>query len=397
MARRGLSRNQLLGGLSPREFLARHWQKKPLLVRGAFPGFRDPLTQDELAGLALEDGIESRLIFGKGKKRRFAMERGPFPESVLRALPTSHWTLLVQEVDRYVPAAAAILDRFDFVPRWRLDDVMVSFAPPFGTVGAHVDSYDVFLIQGMGRRRWQIAATFDPKLVKGIDLKVLANFEAEQEWILEPGDMLYLPPGVAHYGVALENCMTYSVGFRAPTAAHLVDTYFQFAAEPHDDRVTQLLGDQGRALVSAPGSIGKADLARVRALLAATFDDDDHLARWFLGQSTAVKEPGVAPSAAQARRAAASFWRRVSDADVALFNGGPRRAYYAGRDGRLFFFLGGREMELPKALLPLAKLAAETKVLPAPVFLALVKSKKITGAAKDFLDLLVQEGALDCQ
>lgn len=211
-----------LGGLSPAEFLKRYWQKKPLLIRGAFPGFRDPVTPDELAGLACEDGVESRLVMERGGGKPWRVFHGPQKAGRLRGLPKSHWTLLVQGVDRFVPRVAALMEPFRFIPEWRLDDVMVSFAPRHGSVGPHVDSYDVFLLQGKGRRRWRVderaAADFRP----GLDLRILKKFRPRQEWVLGPGDILYLPPGVGHHGVALEDCLTYSIGFRAPSAADLL-------------------------------------------------------------------------------------------------------------------------------------------------------------------------------
>jgi 50S ribosomal protein L16 3-hydroxylase len=212
----------LLGGLSPRAFLERHWQKRPLFVRGALARFRDPLTPEQLFALASDPDVESRLVRVRGGRRPYERSDGPQAERRLRRLSSSDWTLLVQGVDRHVPGVARLLRQFAFLPRWRIDDVMVSFAVAGGTVGPHVDNYDVFLIQGRGRRRWQVQQRPDLALRRGLDLRVLRRFATDEERVLGPGDLLYVPPGVAHYGVALEDCLTYSVGFRAPSHRTLV-------------------------------------------------------------------------------------------------------------------------------------------------------------------------------
>jgi 50S ribosomal protein L16 3-hydroxylase len=187
----------LLGGLSVEEFLDKYWQKEPLLIRQAFPGYQCPVTPEELAGLACEEDVESRLIMEQGGEKPWQVEHGPFPEERFTTLPATHWTVLVQEINKHVPEFALLQDRFSFLPNWRLDDVMVSYAPEHGTVGPHADNYDVFLIQGAGHRRWQInrKEPTDDDLLPDLPLKIMKNFEVEEEWVLEPGDMLYLPPG----------------------------------------------------------------------------------------------------------------------------------------------------------------------------------------------------------
>ena len=207
----------LLGRLTKAAFLRTYWQRKPLLVPRAFPGFVSPLEPRELLDLACEDGVESRLVLERGGLRPWQVIPGPQSARRLRRLPADRWSLLVQGVDRLVPAVAALLQPFRFLPDWRVDDVMVSFAPRRGSVGPHVDSYDVFLLQGLGRRRWEVDPHPHPDPRPGLDLRILRRFRPRSRFVLEPGDMLYLPPGVGHHGVALEDCMTYSIGFRAPT------------------------------------------------------------------------------------------------------------------------------------------------------------------------------------
>lgn len=209
-------------GLSQQQFLTQYWQKKPLLIKQAFPDFICPLSPDELAGLACESDIESRLVI---EHQNWQCLHGPLTDDDFASLPQSHWTLLVQDVDKHVPETAGILEPFRFIPDWRRDDLMVSYAPEHGSVGPHTDGYDVFLLQGLGHRKWQVNTSpeIEPTLLNDCDLKILSQFDPDQEWVLEPGDMLYLPPHFAHHGVAMDDCMTLSIGFRSPTEVELAD------------------------------------------------------------------------------------------------------------------------------------------------------------------------------
>src|SRR5258706_5022830 len=209
----------LLGGLSPQVFLRRHWQKKPLLVRRALPGFRGVIEKRALFGLAGRSEVESRLVERRGK--HWKVTQGPLARTRLAQAGPRNWTLLVSGVNCYSEGVERLLRRFAFIPQSRLDDVMVSYAAPGGGVGPHADSYDVFLVQGAGRRRWRIARPRKFALLPGAQLKLIAGFKAEEEVLLEPGDLLYLPPGWGHDGVALDPCFTCSVGFRAPRGAEL--------------------------------------------------------------------------------------------------------------------------------------------------------------------------------
>jgi 50S ribosomal protein L16 3-hydroxylase len=209
----------LLGGLSPRLFMRRHWQKKPLLVRGAIDPAAHAIDRDRLMELAAADAVRSRVIV-QGESG-WTLRHGPLKRRALPPLKHPRWTLLVQGVDQHDDAAHELLARFRFLPQARLDDVMVSWASDGGGVGPHVDSYDVVLVQLQGRRRWRIGRLDAPELQPGVPLKILTNFVAEQDWLLEPGDLLYLPPGWAHEGVAEGECTTASVGFRAPRRAAL--------------------------------------------------------------------------------------------------------------------------------------------------------------------------------
>ncbi|MBW6392350.1 cupin domain-containing protein [Billgrantia antri] len=274
----------LLGGLTPAEFLRDYWQRQPLLIRGALADFESPLDPDELAGLACEEGVEARLIEEAGPDGPWQVSHGPFDEAVFGELPERDWTLLVQAVDHYVPEVAELLELFDFLPSWRLDDVMISYAPPGGSVGPHVDQYDVFLLQGLGRRRWQLGGKVpdDAPIIAGIDLRILERFEIEpgDDWVLEPGDMLYLPPGWAHHGVSQsDDCMTYSVGFRAPSADEAITSFADYLGEQLPPSLRY--GDAGMTPPSDPAELDDAALERMRHLILSTLDDPAQLAQWF--------------------------------------------------------------------------------------------------------------------
>ena len=228
----------LPGGMPVDAFLRDWWGKKPLLIRNAFPNFESPITPEELAGLALEEEVASRLVLERGGDYPWQLRHGPFREEDFANLPETHWTLLVQEVDRWVPGAAALFERFRFAPSWRFDDIMASYAPDGGNVGAHMDRYDVFLIQGLGRREWRIGAkplsAEEEISAPDLDVDMLLDFEPDETLVLEQGDMLYLPPRVAHHGVALGPCMTFSVGFRAPGHAECLDAALRRAIAAAD-------------------------------------------------------------------------------------------------------------------------------------------------------------------
>ena len=277
----------ILGDVSPNEFLTHYWQRKPLLVRNAWPNFISPVTADELAGLSLEDEVESRLISGPD----WQVESGPFDEKRFSELAPSDWTLLVQAVDLWLPDVAQIMDQFNFLPRWRMDDIMISYAVDGGGVGPHYDEYDVFLLQGAGQRRWEVGESCDEHtpLRSHSQLKIIKDFNASQEWLLNPGDMLYVPPRWSHHGIAVGDCMTYSVGFRSPSASDMLD-----------DLATEVLsrGTMQQALRDPPLlpcndslHIPKSYVEQVRALLLTVLDDERLLGEWFAQYMTQPKYP----------------------------------------------------------------------------------------------------------
>lgn len=306
-----------ISNFNAQAFLRDYWQKKPLLIKNPWDRWENPLEPEELAGLACETEVESRLI--EQKEAHWAVEHGPFPEARFAALGPSRWTLLVQAVDHYVPEVAALIEPFRFIPDWRIDDVMVSCAADQGGVGPHFDQYDVFLIQGSGRRRWRIGGRCDETspLLPHDDLRLLAAFEAEDEWVLEPGDILYVPPGIAHDGVAIgDTCMTYSIGFRAPSRSELIgDWCDDLLGEMATD---ERYGDPDLPLQANPGEISETAIGRLHAMVAETLYDRNRFAHWLGRYVSAPKYPDmdwrpdapIAPGALRARCAAGASLRR---------------------------------------------------------------------------------------
>lgn len=284
-------------GMDAGQFLRDYWQKHPLLIRNAFPDFTSPISPDELAGLSCEEGALSRLIVHDTATDAWKVQTGPLPEDVFATLPERDWTLLVQDVDKWDADVATLLHHFDFLPRWRLDDIMVSFAAPEGSVGAHVDQYDVFLIQGMGHRRWQIDAGPNPPqdFREDVELKLLREFTPTHDWVLGPGDILYLPPGVPHHGVAQDACLTLSVGMRAPSHGELLTDLADTLAEHLPE--ARRYADPDLSPQSHDGRIDADVLRRTRAALVDIQQiDDDVLGNWFAGFITRYRSAGqIAP------------------------------------------------------------------------------------------------------
>jgi len=324
-------------------FLRENWQKKPVLIRNAWDSWSNPLEPDELAGLACEAGVESRLVTRSSD--RWELEQGPLPEIRFGDMGKKPWTLLVQAVDHHVPAVAALLEPFRFVPNWRVDDVMVSYAVDRGGVGAHFDHYDVFLVQGLGQRRWQIGARCDDAtpLLPHDDLRLLASFEPTDEWILGPGDILYVPPGVAHNGIAVgDDCMTYSIGFRAPSRGELIASWAEHLVDGlnDDDRYS----DPGLAMQENPGEISAQALARLQGMVAESVLDAHAFARWFGEYCTAPKNPEVdwRPEKPIALREV----RSLAAADIPLLrNPASRFAFIRREGGALSLSVDGRAYE----------------------------------------------------
>ena len=376
---------QLLGGITAREFLRDYWQKKPLLIRQAIPDFESPIDADELAGLALEEEVESRLVIEHGE-RPWELRRGPFAEDAFSTLPEREWTLLVQAVDQFVPEVAELLEQFRFLPSWRIDDVMISFAAPGGSVGPHFDNYDVFLLRAQGKRNWKIGqmCSSESPLLQHADLRILAEFEESAEWVLEPGDMLYLPPRLAHFGIAEDDCMTYSVGFRAPSAAEVLTHFTDFLAQylTDEERYT----DADAQPVSDPHQIQSDALDRLKSLLAEHMSDERMLLTWF-GQF--MTEPRYPELVAGEELGEDDFINSLQDGAILVRNPSARMAW-SEVDDDVLLFASGQSRYLPGKLRELLKLVCAADALHAEN----LGEWLLDEDARDLLCELVKQGSL---
>jgi 50S ribosomal protein L16 3-hydroxylase len=317
----------LLGELSAAAFLRRHWQKRPLFVRGAIPDCGAWLHRDALFALAARDDVESRLLIRT--RNRWTLQQGPFRRAQWRNMPARDWTLLVQGVDQVHPDAAALLQRFSFIPHARLDDLMVSYAPPGGGVGPHFDSYDVFLLQGAGTRRWRISAQKDLSLVDDAPLRILKRFRHTQEWLSECGDLLYLPPRYAHEGVARSNCMTLSVGFRAPRAQELASQFLTYLQDELD--LPGLYEDRDLALQKHPAQLPPAMVKKFAATLRRIRWNDNDIGK-FAGRYLTEPKPLTVFDPPRRPATLAAFSRRVAAHGLRLAL--PTRMLFSG--GQVF-------------------------------------------------------------
>jgi len=299
----------------PDKFLEEFWQKKPCLIRQAFIGFKPLVDGDDLAGLACEEMAESRLVSGSFEKQDWQLRHGPFAADDFSVLPETDWTLLVQDVEKHYAPLQAFMGNFCFIPSWRLDDLMISYAVRGGSVGPHVDQYDVFLLQAEGSRRWQIAKSFDPELLGDCQLNVLRRFSPELEWVLNPGDMLYLPPNIAHHGVALEPGMTWSIGSRAPSGADLLQGLGEWLA--YSDNGGGRYSDPGLRPSGRAGEISTEALQGLRELMLGGINDNQRLDFYlaaFMSRFRLAHEPFGPPSEIQTKDV-----RRALESDKPLY------------------------------------------------------------------------------
>ncbi len=377
---------QILGGISAREFLRDYWQKKPLLIRQAIPSFESPVSPDELAGLSLEEEVESRLVIEHGNSP-WELRRGPFGEDTYQDLPERNWTLLVQAVDQLVPEVADLIEHFRFLPNWRIDDVMISFAAPGGGVGPHYDNYDVFLLQAQGQRRWRVGqmCDSDSPLLPHADLRILADFQGTDEWVLEPGDMLYLPPRLAHFGTAEDACMTYSLGFRAPSAAEVLTHFTDFLAQflPDEERYS----DADLVPAEDPHQIQSDALQRLRAMLAEHMGDERLLLTWF-GQF--MTEPRY-PERVQGPDIDEQGLLSALDDGAVLVRNLSARLAWSEVDIGLLLFASGQSRLLPAHLRDLLKLICSADALHAENLAAWLGDED----GRNLVWQLVKQGSLE--
>jgi len=273
---------QPLGKLSAADFLKNYWQKKTLVIKQGFANFQSPINADDLAGLACEEDVSSRIVIEKDGEHPWQAINGPMDEAIFSQLPDTHWTLLVNDVEKHIPELAWIVDAFRFIPEWRIDDLMISYAPEGGSVGPHLDQYDVFILQAQGHRRWQIstADVTEKNQVKETNLRIQKDFTAEKEWFLSPGDIIYIPPGVSHYGVATDDCLSFSIGFRASTYNEMLNDFMEHITQSLPSSFTYK--DPELLLQKHPNEINENIIQHIRKNFT-DFLNPNHadLARWF--------------------------------------------------------------------------------------------------------------------
>ena len=371
-------------------FLDAFWQRKHLFMPGALASFQSPIEPDELAGLACEDEIESRIVLEKGGTEPWELRSGPFDESDFQDLPESHWTLLVQDVDKHLPGVAELLKSFRFLPDWRLDDIMISYAVDGGTVGPHIDDYDVFLIQAWGNRRWSISekAYSEEDYVPGLDLRILPEFRTDATWLTKPGDVLYLPPNLAHWGVAEGECMTISVGFRSPRLRETLVSGLMSAADVH--LPGKRYQDPGRAVAENPGEIKPETrdqlLDLLKSLVNATENDlEIHFGRYITEpkQNLAVYPRDVQTSAEQ-------LLESIGQQEELIKNGYSRLAFSCWDDETPHFFANGKDYAASHVPLPFLKLITDETVIPADTITPWLSQQ----ACLDLLLALINDGHL---
>ncbi|MBF6024540.1 JmjC domain-containing protein [Lysobacter niastensis] len=372
-------------GMPAAKFLRDYWQKKPLLIRNAFPGFESPIQPEDLAGLACEEAALSRIVMHDRANDRWTLRHGPFEEDEFPGMPHQDWTLLVQDVDKWDADVGALLQAFEFLPRWRIDDIMISFAAPGGSVGAHVDQYDVFLLQAQGHRRWQIDAGPAPSLEfrNDVELKLLREFTPTHDWVLGPGDMLYLPPGVPHHGVAEDACLTFSVGMRAPSAAELLGDFVDTLAADADEALRYRDPDLVPASDSHEIDVAAMNRA-VEALNLLRMNDPDRLGDWFGRFITVYRAAGEVHPGSEPRSRIEIEWDLQQGAWLQRHPWSRmawRRAHHAGEPARLY--VSGQEHELPADD---ARRIAGSGTIDGPLYAALSE------AGRDRVYALVQAG-----
>lgn len=345
----------ILGGISPEQFLDQYWQKQPLLIRQAFPNFESPIDGNELAGLALEEDVESRLIIEHPKENRWELKSGPFTDSDFGRLPSSHWTLLIQQLDAWSSEINAIKRAFNFIPNWRIDDVMASYAPIGGSVGPHFDNYDVFLVQANGTREWKTGQNCGPEspTLLNTPLCILEHFDERNKWTLAPGDMLYLPPKLAHYGIASSDaCITLSIGFRAPTASQLLGSFTDFILERSNHPA--FYEDPTFNLQDNPGEIVPAAQHAIKALLNEQLNNNIYFTEWLGEFLTEAKNPATLVSD-DSKFDIDRLIGALNDSQTFYRNEGSRFAYIHQQDN-VQLFVDGKSFTLSEQCLAFVKL-----------------------------------------
>jgi 50S ribosomal protein L16 3-hydroxylase len=380
-----VSENSLIGDLTVDRFLERHWQKTPLLVRKGLDDLPALASRSGVLDLAMRPGVDARLIRRPEPGTDWTLDRGPFERESFDRLPDEGWTVLVQEVDRHVPALAELLERFRFVPNWRLDDVMASYATDGGGVGPHVDRYDVFLVQVAGSRRWRIGTEplTDARLRPGTDYPVLAAFEPDQEWVLEPGDVLYLPPGIPHDGVAIGDCVTCSIGFSVPDPRELYAAYLRQLGPGAYEQVRYR--DSGLERPSRLGEIASAARWRLRDGARQLFERPEEFDR-FLGRHLTRLLRGEVFADGNLQIDSVGGLRDLLRAGVVLRRSAPSHfAWYTDGDDAVWLFVGGEEYPLGPGREAVAELICGDTKLDSAALRSQLADESLAGVLLDLV------------
>jgi 50S ribosomal protein L16 3-hydroxylase len=381
--------------ISKEQFLAEYWQKKPLVIRNALSNFRNLCTPEELAGLAMEEEVESRIVVETPKKSPYwHLKRGPFSAREFKQLPQSHWTLLVQGVDRFLPKVNLMLDHFNFLPQWRVDDVMISYAVEGGSVGPHYDHYDVFLYQAMGRRKWSLTTKncqFENSL-PGVELRIMKDFQVEQEWFVEEGDMLYLPPHVGHHGVAFSSdCMTYSFGYRSYQNIELWEDFADYLRE--NELAAVLYQDPDWRNLQGSAELPREAWQNAKKLMQGLLADEERLRSWF-GRFVTKLDPQAEelcpPPDKRQAITQAQFMKKLSK-NKGFLRCLVCRFAYEKRQKYISLFINGEEWPVEEASLQLIKLVANSRFLAIEKIEGFLKRE----ANRAFLFNLWQRGWLE--
>ena len=374
----------LFGDLSTEDFLTHYWQKKPLVIRQAFPDFEMPFSAEELAGLAVDTDAPSRMIIEKGlppEYKPWQVKLSPFEDEDFTTLPDTHCTFLVNDLERYIPELGNLIEPFRFIPDWRIDDLMVSYAEDQGSVGPHTDDYDVFLIQGEGKRRWKVITRDDyhKALIPDLPIALLEEFEADEEWLLEAGDMLYLPPNMPHYGIAEGPCFTFSVGFRAPRTVDLMQNWLESFLQ--ENTLTKRFSDAQRTLQESPGEISQSDIKNLSQLMLNALKSQESQLPLFLGKHLTEARGEINPS------------------DIAPKPFNPNSPYereswlrlaYIKADKHIHFFANGHSITLPSHTKKAIQRLCEDYYYTSDSFKTLVDYPEFIS----LLNTLIEEGGL---
>jgi len=373
----------LLGGITAERFIKEYWQKKPLLIRQAIPGFECPVSADELAGLALEEEIESRMVSKNGKSGHWEPKNGPFTEEDFASMPKSNWTFLIQQLDAWVPEINELRQQFNFIPNWRFDDVMASYSVDGGSVGPHYDQYDVFIIQAEGKRLWRIGQQCDensPQL-EGTPLRILSEFHESESWVLEAGDMLYIPPNIAHYGIAQGESINLSIGYKAPTHTQILSHFTDYLLE-HVNPYS-IYEDADLKPQDHPNEITDTVFSKLNQVLNQHTQNPENLKRWFGEFNTSPKNE----SCIQALES--SFTKEdledlISQNVIICRNEGSRFAYTKSGQS-ILFFVDGQSFELHENNLNFVQTLCDTRGLSIKQLLAGSNDSTIKQLVQDLL------------